>query len=206
MLKESLGGLYKVWNISFYPLLFGLIGASLDVRVADPEIGRLAVAYSFFTIAVRFFATLLSTLLPPFRGFSTRERVFMAFAWISKATTQAAFATVPLLTIAAWVADHPGESWKGNTPEQLLLFGKYIQWTCVIAIFTGTPLGTVLIVNGAHFLLDHPGKMGSKAGEDAPAQAVVEMMCADAAAEGDGGDGDAASRGEGVIAAADAAT
>jgi hypothetical protein len=172
-LKESLGGLYKVWNISFYPLLFGLIGASLDARAADPAIGRMAVGYSFFTIAIRFFATLPVVHLPAFRAFTTRERIFMAAAWISKATTQATFATVPLLELQGWVTAHPGESWKGNTPEQLLLYGKYIQWTCVISIFTGTPLGTVLIVNGAEWLLEKIP--GPDAGTEPPASAIVEI-------------------------------
>jgi hypothetical protein len=172
-LKESLGGLYKVWNISFYPLLFGLIGASLDARAADPAIGRMAVGYSFFTIAIRFFGTLLVVHLPAFRAFTTRERIFMAAAWISKATTQAAFATVPLLELQAWVTAHPGESWKGNTPAQLLLYGKYIQWTCVISIFTGTPIGTVLIVNGAEWLLEKIP--GPDAGTEPPASAIVEI-------------------------------
>jgi hypothetical protein len=173
MLHNSLAGLYRVWNIVFYPLLFGLIGASLNARTADPALARLAVAYAFFTVAIRFFATLLVTQLPPLaRRFTRRERVFMALAWVSKATTQAAFATVPLLELQGWVEEHPGELWKGYSGAELIQFGYDIQWCCAISIFVGTPLGTVFMNNFAPYLL-------------ARADDVAPELAADAAAGGD---------------------
>ena len=153
MLKASLGGLYTLWNLSFYPLLFGLIGASLNVRQADPATGRLALAYAVIAVCLRFFATMLVTHAPVFRNFTTRERIFMSLAWISKATTQAAFATVPLLTLTAWVAANPGQMWRGRTGAQLIQHGLQIQWCCVLSIFIGTPLGTIFMNNGAKYLL-----------------------------------------------------
>ncbi len=111
-------------------------------------------------------ATLGVTQLPMFRSFTPRERVFMSLAWISKATTQAAFATVPLIELTAWTVHHPGESWKGHSAADLILFGQQIQWCCVISIFVGTPLGTVFMNNGAPFLL----RLVGAADEDATPQ------------------------------------
>ena len=156
-LKTSLAGLHQVWNIAFYPLLFGLIGAALNPRSVKPAVGKLSLAYAAFTVAVRFVATAaVTTVVPALRDNFTRgERMFIACAWVSKATTQAAFATVPLITIQAWIAAHPtGTMWKGYTAAQLLLFGQEIQWCCVLSIFMGTPLGTIFMNNGARFLLD----------------------------------------------------
>ena len=100
----------------------------------------------------------------------------MSLAWISKATTQAAFATVPLLTLTAWVAENPGATWKGCTGPQLILYGQQIQWCCVLSIFIGTPLGTIFQINGAPYLLE---KVVPDAG--APLQAEVAAACAPAA-------------------------
>ena len=154
MLKETLGGLYRVWNIVFYPLLFGLIGASLNVRKVDPTIGKLALAYAVFAVAVRFLVALIVTRLPPFKRFSPRERVFMALTWISKATTQAAFATQPLVLLTQWMDENPGTLWHGHTHAQLVAFGTAIQWSCVLSIFLGAPLGTLAMNNMANTLLE----------------------------------------------------
>ena len=155
-LKTSLSGLHQVWNIAFYPLLFGLIGAALNPRSVAPSVGKLSLAYAAFTVAVRFISTAaVTTVVPALRNnFTLGERLFIACAWISKATTQAAFATVPLVTIQQWVAANPGATWKGYTAAEMLLFGVEIQWCCVLSIFIGTPLGTICMNNGARFLLN----------------------------------------------------
>ena len=181
MLKESLAGLYRLWNVVFYPLLFGLIGSSLNARSANPAIGKAALGYVFFTVSTRFVGTFLVVQLPIFRGFTQRERVFMALAWISKATTQAAFATVPLLTLTAWVNANPGLSWKGNTADELLMYGQQIQWCCVLSIFIGTPLGTVFMNNAAPFLLARADEVPKM---PAPRVEIVEISSETPAEDG----------------------
>ena len=182
MLKDDLAGLYRVWNIAFYPLLFGLIGASLDARDADPAIGRAAVGYAFFTVGVRLFVTLLVTnVLPPFRQrFTPGERAFMALAWISKATTQAAFATVPALQLDMWVSANPGKTWRGHTAADLARFGHQIQWCCVLSIFIGTPFGTIVMNNGAPHLLGCADAAEPTAGGDAHGPGTTSIHASDA--------------------------
>ena len=81
---------------------------------------------------------------------------------------------MPLLTLTAWVNANPGLSWKGNTPDQLLLYGQQIQWCCVLSIFIGTPLGTVFMNNAAPFLL----KRGDEVPASPPRVEIVEISAA----------------------------
>lgn len=128
--------------------------ASLNIRKVTPATGRLALAYAAFCVTVRFIVSLVVTRLPPFRRFSPKERIFMALCWISKATTQAAFATQPLVLLTQWIEEHPGEEWRGYSHSQMLAFGVSIQWSCVLSIFLGAPLGTIFMTNLAPKLLD----------------------------------------------------
>lgn len=146
MLKHSLRALYFVWNVVFYPLLFGLVGTLLNISQTTPRTGKIAVGYAFFAVGVRFLVTLfVVAFVPVFQAFTPKERVFMSLSWISKATTQAAFATTPLLAIQAWVTAHPGASYGGVLPADLLAYGDQIKWACVLSIFVGTPLGTIFM-------------------------------------------------------------
>jgi Kef-type K+ transport system membrane component KefB len=85
-IEESLGALSQAWYLLFYPLLFGLIGASLNFRAVDPTIAGKAVTYAVLAVTIRILAATGVAL--NFRTFSIRERLFMGLAWISKATTQ----------------------------------------------------------------------------------------------------------------------
>ena len=170
-IDESLGYLSQAWYLCFYPLLFGLIGASLNFRAVDPAIAGKAVTYAVLAVTVRIFTatgarvggrgggrasrgvagTMLALTLPlvtataiNFRQFTIRERLFMGLAWISKATTQAAFATVPLehmqdwCTKAGWDAvlnPDPTIRYKGHSCAQLVAWGNAIK--CVASAWAG---------------------------------------------------------------------
>jgi len=54
-IDESLGYLSQAWYLCFYPLLFGLIGASLNFRAVDPAIAGKAVTYAVLAVTVRIF-------------------------------------------------------------------------------------------------------------------------------------------------------
>ena len=144
--------LNAAWYRAFYPLLFGLIGASLNTKKVDPHIGTLALAYAAIAVVLRFAAA--SCVASQFRDFKPGERIFMACAWVAKATTQAAFATVPGDALKQWVKQNPGETFMGYNAAQLLSFGVTIQTCCVISIFLGTPVATLLMGLGAPYLLD----------------------------------------------------
>ena len=156
MIDESLGALSTAWYLCFYPLLFGLIGASLNFKAVDPEIAGRAITYAVLAVTLR--AVTATCVAYRFKQFTRRERLFMGLSWISKATTQAAFATVPLETMTAWCKAQKGFDpelpdnsirYHGYGCKDMFAWGNAIQWCCVLSIFVGTPLGTVLCAPAA---------------------------------------------------------
>ena len=159
MLLDVQRHLGDAWQLAMYPLLFGLLGASLfDVNV-DRSSGRAmsisrAVGYATCAITMRILVT--GGVTHRMRRFSRRERVFLSLAWCTKATAQAAFATIPRHLIHRWVLTHaPDDTLRGATAEQLTRWGEDIHNCAVLAVFLGTPLGTIFINSGAYFLLVH---------------------------------------------------
>ncbi|XP_075266373.1 sodium/hydrogen exchanger 9B2-like [Convolutriloba macropyga] len=81
------------WN-SLMPLLFGLIGSEIDLKVlADPNIILSSLGVIIGGLSARFLATFLAV---QGAGFNVRERIFVSIAWIPKATVQAAMGSIPL--------------------------------------------------------------------------------------------------------------
>ncbi|XP_064240122.1 sodium/hydrogen exchanger 9B1 isoform X2 [Aotus nancymaae] len=75
----------NVWDI-FQPLLFGLVGAEVSVSSLESNTVGISVATVSLALCVRILTTYL---LMCFAGFSFKEKIFIAFAWMSKATVQA---------------------------------------------------------------------------------------------------------------------
>nr|XP_060635138.1 sodium/hydrogen exchanger 9B2-like [Anolis sagrei ordinatus] len=82
------------WTI-FQPFLFGLIGAEISIAALKPETVGLCLATLGLALMVRLIATFL---LVTFSGFNFKEKIFIALAWIPKATVQAAIGSVALDT------------------------------------------------------------------------------------------------------------
>uniref|UniRef100_A0A2K5EUB7 Solute carrier family 9 member B1 n=1 Tax=Aotus nancymaae TaxID=37293 RepID=A0A2K5EUB7_AOTNA len=74
----------NVWDI-FQPLLFGLVGAEVSVSSLESNTVGISVATVSLALCVRILTTYL---LMCFAGFSFKEKIFIAFAWMSKATVQ----------------------------------------------------------------------------------------------------------------------
>ena len=144
-----------VWRLAMFPLLFGLLGASFDIRTRTDGVSvslQRAAGCALLAIALRLLISVAVT--HPMRRFTRRERLYLSLAWCTKATTQAAFATVPRHLISLWIESHaPGSTLRGYSTDQLRQWGEDMHVTCVFAIFLGTPLGTVFMQSGAFFLL-----------------------------------------------------
>ena len=174
-----------VWYNAAYPLLFGLIGAGLNFSRIDPALAGKATTYAVLACALRVVAATSTAL--SFRQFTLRERFFCGLAWTAKATTQAAFATVPLESISNWVALNPGASYHGYSAEQLLAWGAAIEWCAVLSVFVGTPLGTLFMVNGAPFLLDRIDSADAAAAPDAADEPLLVVHDGSVSDGGGGG-------------------
>jgi len=132
--------LAELWNHVAQPLLFGVVGSYLDFREMPGETVGKAIATILAGLIARttaaFFATSNTRL-------NLHERAFVAFAWMPKATVQAAFCGYPLSVIDRITASG---GW-ADLEEQR----KYEKWgqdiltTGVLAILMTAPAGLIFI-------------------------------------------------------------
>ncbi len=109
------------------PLLFSLLGAAVDLAVIRGRDAGLGVALIVVSGAFRFAATSNAV-----RGFALKpkERLFVALAWLPKATVQAAVGAVALDA-----ADSSGEKERA----------RVVLTVAVLAIVLTAPVGAIAI-------------------------------------------------------------
>ncbi|XP_049642492.1 sodium/hydrogen exchanger 9B2-like [Suncus etruscus] len=117
------------WEV-FQPLLFGLIGSEVSITSLRPETVGLCVAILSIALLIRILTTFLMVC---FAGFNLKEKIFISFAWLPKATVQAAIGSVALDTARAH-----GEA-------QLEKFGMDVLTAAFLAILLTAPIGSLLI-------------------------------------------------------------
>ncbi|KAG7256359.1 hypothetical protein CRUP_034790 [Coryphaenoides rupestris] len=82
----------RSWDV-FQPLLFGLIGAEITIAKLSVRTVGLGLACIVLGLILRL---LVTYLLVHWAGFNLREKVFIAVAWLPKATVQAAIGSKAL--------------------------------------------------------------------------------------------------------------
>ncbi|XP_016014531.2 sodium/hydrogen exchanger 9B2 [Rousettus aegyptiacus] len=117
------------WDI-FQPLLFGLIGAEVSVASLRPETVGLCVATLGIAVLIRILTTFLMVC---FAGFNIKEKIFISFAWLPKATVQAAIGSVALDTA------------RSHGEKQLEEYGMDVLTVAFLAILITAPIGSLLI-------------------------------------------------------------
>jgi solute carrier family 9B (sodium/hydrogen exchanger), member 1/2 len=123
--KRLVGKFSKIWVFAEL-MLFVLVGAAVDITLI-PQIGLSVVVVLFGALTIRMLGVFLSLLKT---NLTWKERWFVAFAYIPKATVQAAIGSIPLtLGVAS---------------------GEVILAVAVLAILITAPLGA--------FLIDHTKK------------------------------------------------
>ncbi|KAM5255870.1 sodium/hydrogen exchanger 9B2 [Ctenodactylus gundi] len=114
----------------FQPLLFGLIGAEVSVVSLRPETVGLCVATLGIAVVIRILTTFLMVC---FAGFNIQEKIFISFAWLPKATVQAAIGSVALDTA------------RSHGEQVLEGYGMDVLTVAFLAILITAPIGSVLI-------------------------------------------------------------
>lgn len=120
----------RVWGVA-QPMLFGLIGAAVVLAAVEPTYIVRGVVILVLGLVVRMAVTYLSA--EP-RRFTTHERLFIAAAWIPKATVQAA--------VGALALDLAREYESGPQAEA---YGVQVVTIAVLAIIITAPLGAIAI-------------------------------------------------------------
>lgn len=128
---SAAAALKQVWLVLAQPLLFGLIGAAVDVSVVDTAALGIGAAALAAGLLVRCAAAYVSVLGG---GLTRAERLFVAIAWLPKATVQAAIGPVALDTALG----------AGSDPDTISR-ALAVLTIAVLAIVATAPAGAILI-------------------------------------------------------------
>ncbi len=120
----------QVWALA-QPLLFGLIGAAVVLETVEPAYVRGGLVILAIGLTVRLLVTYFSASSS---HFTTHERLFIAVAWIPKATVQAA--------IGALALDLARQNHSGLQAE---IYGTQVVTIAVLAIIVTAPIGALAI-------------------------------------------------------------
>lgn len=120
--------LEKFWIICA-PLLFGTVGASLNLHKLDFDILGKAVLLVICGLSVRWIGSFLATSVEC--KYTLKEKIFISFGWIPKATVQAAISGQVLVMAE-----------KLNVYQE---FGNNFVTVAVVAILISAPSGAILI-------------------------------------------------------------
>ncbi|XP_013384872.1 uncharacterized protein LOC106154881 [Lingula anatina] len=137
----------KMWLI-FQPLLFGLIGAEIDITKLNGGTVGIGMGVLGIGLAVRFVGCVLAVVRT---DFNFKERLFVPIAWLPKATVQAAIGSVALDTAR-----------RNNASEEEEAMGNTILTLAVLAILVTAPIGAALIALTAPRLLHQSPKEGEE--------------------------------------------
>jgi len=121
----------KMWII-LEPIIFALIGTEIQLDKIDPATLGKGVLVLMLALILRmigtFFAVSCGTL-------TTKEKIFMAFAWLPKATVQAALGPIFL-----------DNALKNGLGQEYIETGEQILTLAVLSILITAPLGAVSIL------------------------------------------------------------
>nr|XP_044999464.1 sodium/hydrogen exchanger 9B1 [Jaculus jaculus] len=127
--KDSIQNIIShAWSI-FQPLLFGLVGSEVAVDSLESNSVGTCIATLILALCARILATFA---LMSFAGFSFKEKIFIALAWIPKATVQAVLSPLVLET-ARLSAPH------------LEFYSRDVMTMAFLAILITAPNGALLI-------------------------------------------------------------
>ncbi|CAH1795960.1 unnamed protein product [Owenia fusiformis] len=131
-----------LWRL-FEPLLFGLIGAEIDIAKLDGATVGFAIATLFIGFLIRMVAAFVAVTCAPF---SWKEKFFLPFAWFPKATVQAAIGSIALDMAQELPDSNPDKATK-------VTLGLQILSMAVLAIlFTAPPGATAIKLAGTRLL------------------------------------------------------
>lgn len=141
-----------MWDIC-QPLLFGLIGAEIRISAMEGHAVGLGIASLLIALLVRVLFTLVCVLCA---GFNMKEKLFIALAWMPKATVQAAIGSTAL------------DMARTKNDEQLQKYGMDVLTVAVLAILFTAPVGALIIGLSGPRLLQKPknSSCGTAAGVD----------------------------------------
>ena len=129
----------RMWII-LQPVIFALIGTEIQVDKIDFNTLGLSIAVLAIALVIRMIGTYLAVMGG---ALNVKEKIFMAIAWLPKATVQAALGPIFLDNVKKAV--EKGDFQLGDEVEWLEM-GNNILTLAVLSILITAPLGAVLIL------------------------------------------------------------
>jgi len=141
----------RMWII-LEPVIFALIGTEIQVDKINPATLGKSIAVLMIALIIRMVGTYFAVC----GGELTRkEKIFMAFAWMPKATVQAALGPIFLDKVLNW----PADQWDNlGDKTQWEFMGNDILTLAVLSILITAPLGAVCILGLGPKLLESDQK------------------------------------------------
>ena len=131
---------FKQMWIILEPVIFALIGTEIQIDKINPNTLGLSIVVLLVALVFRMAATYIAVCggeLTP------REKIFMAFAWLPKATVQAALGPIFLDNVLKLHDDH----WQALNDKDIWLgMGNDILTLAVLSILITAPLGAISII------------------------------------------------------------
>lgn len=130
----------RAWDI-FEPLLFGLIGTEITFSDLDRHTVGLGIAALLIALTVRVLFTFVMVMCA---GFNFKEKIFIALAWMPKATVQAAIGSTAL------------DMARKKQETDMERYGMDVLTVAVLSILITAPIGAILIGLSGPYLLQKP--------------------------------------------------
>ena len=122
-----------IWMV-LMPLLFGSVGAAIKIDRLDANVMIVGFFIFVFGLICRFIATFFVGFA---KNYNLKEKIFCAFAWVPKATVQAAIGGLILDNV---IRNLP----EGEIKEEYIGYGEFVLNTSVISIVISAPLGAII--------------------------------------------------------------
>ncbi|XP_072051345.1 sodium/hydrogen exchanger 9B2-like [Amphiura filiformis] len=151
--KEPVKKLVGIVWIFFEPILFGLIGAEVTLEYLNPSL----IGFGILIIGVGVtFRVAIAGISVQWAGLNFKERLFIALAWLPKATVQAAIGGIAL-----------DEARRLGAGEEAERQGEQLLTLAVLSIVITAPIGAIAIaLGGPKFLQKSSGESDSGITED----------------------------------------
>lgn len=148
----------KIWKYVAQPLLFSVIGSSVDFSTIEsstiPKAIGVILIGATFRVCTAFGVTYGNNL-------TLKERLFIGLSWIPKATVQAALGALPLTMVES--------SLDKSDPDynDYVAYGQNILVTAVFSILITAPIGIIVIDKFGPTWLEHtdPAEFDHEHGE-----------------------------------------
>uniref|UniRef100_A0A8D8ZRS9 Mitochondrial sodium/hydrogen exchanger 9B2 n=1 Tax=Cacopsylla melanoneura TaxID=428564 RepID=A0A8D8ZRS9_9HEMI len=129
---------FEIFWMIFEPILFGLTGTQFKFSELDPQIVSIAAIIVVSGVMIRI---LITVLVAVGSSLNLKEKLFVAFSWMAKASVQAALGPVAL------------DSTRNSPNEIDRYYAKIILMVCVMSVLITAPTGAIIVTLGGSRLL-----------------------------------------------------